>query len=81
VKTKYRVIEEGGLFYPQKKTFLFWSYIPNIEFWLDKVGCVYWHYYQPQVQAMCFSYAEAIRIIEKDTHRSIKPKRIIHDAI
>lgn len=76
---KYRIIQEGNLFYPQRKSFLFWEYIPNIEFWLDKVGCVYWHYYQPQVQAVCFSYDEALRQIEKHKERKSKTETIIHN--
>ena len=76
---KYRIIQEGNLFYPQKKSFLFWEYISNIDFWLNKVESVYWHLYSPKVQAVCFSYEEALRQIQKHKERKPNKKRIIHN--
>jgi hypothetical protein len=76
---KYRIIQEGNVFYPQKKSFLFWEYIPNIEFWLNHVGGLNQYNYSPRLQAVCFSYEEALRQIEKHKERKPNKKRIIHN--
>jgi hypothetical protein len=72
---KYRIIEEGKCFYPQKKSFLFWSYMPNIDFW----GYQYYNLYNPKLEAICSSYAEALSIIEKGQYRESKKEKIIHN--
>jgi hypothetical protein len=72
---KYRIIEEGKCFYPQKKSFLFWNYIPNIDFW----GYGYWNLYNAKLEAICSSYAEALSVIEKSQYGESKKEIIINN--
>ena len=64
-KAKYRVLQKGGMYYPQKKVLFFWVCMR------DTAGNIAWSYSLDQATKYTKNYIEKIKEIKQEKVRAI----------